>query len=117
MDVKTLSTIIGHVSSATTLNVYAHVTDDMQRQAAAKIDRGIGRAETPTESSQATTSHTMTDFKPKRGRIDIGAADTWVRPRADAGTGATLWPGPTEQSALGTSTLILRRSAKSCWRQ
>ena len=25
MDVKTLSTIIGHVSSATTLNVYAHV--------------------------------------------------------------------------------------------
>ncbi len=52
MDVKTLSTIIGQVSSATTLNVYAHVTDDMQqKQAAAKIDRGIGRAETPTESS------------------------------------------------------------------
>lgn len=31
MGVKTLSIIIGHVSSATTLNVYAHVTDDMQR--------------------------------------------------------------------------------------
>ena len=68
MDVKTLSTIIGHVSSATTLNVYAHVTDDMQRQAATKIDRGIGRAETPIESSQATTSHTMTDFKAQRGK-------------------------------------------------
>lgn len=68
MDVKTLSTIIGHVSSATTLNVYAHVTDDMQRQAVAKIDRCIGRAETSTESSQTTTSHTMTDFKPKRGK-------------------------------------------------
>lgn len=41
MDVKTLSTVIGHVSSSTTLNVYAHITNDMQRQAAAKIDRGI----------------------------------------------------------------------------
>ena len=28
MDIKTLSTIIGHVSSSTTLNIYAHVTDD-----------------------------------------------------------------------------------------
>ena len=38
MDVKTLSTIIGHVSSSTTLNIYAHVTDEMQRTAASKID-------------------------------------------------------------------------------
>ena len=68
MDVKTLSTIIGHVSSATTLNVYAHVTDDMQRQAAAKIDRGIGKVEIPTENPQAVASRTMTDFKPKRGK-------------------------------------------------
>lgn len=68
MDVKTLSTIIGHVSSATTLNVYAHVTDDMQKQAAAKIDRGIGKVKIPAESPQAVTNRTMTDFKPKRGK-------------------------------------------------
>ena len=68
MDVKTLSTVIGHVSSATTLNVYAHVTDDMQRQAAAKIDRGIGKVEIPTENPQAVASRTMTDFRPKRGK-------------------------------------------------
>ena len=68
MDVKTLSTIIGHVSSATTLNVYAHVTDDMQRQAAAKIDRGIVKVETPAESSRAEVSRTMTDFKAQRGK-------------------------------------------------
>ena len=37
MDVKTLSTVIGHVSSATTLNVYAHVTSAAQRQAAGKM--------------------------------------------------------------------------------
>ena len=68
MDVKTLSTIIGHVSSATTLNVYAHVTDDMQKQAAAKIDRGIGKVEISAENPQAVASRTMTDFKPKRGK-------------------------------------------------
>ena len=43
MDVKTLSTIIGHVSAKTTLNIYTHVTDAMQETAAAKIDRGIGK--------------------------------------------------------------------------
>ena len=43
MDVKTLSTIIGHVSSSTTLNVYAHVTDEMRRTAAAKIAAGKER--------------------------------------------------------------------------
>ncbi|MEY8389638.1 site-specific integrase [Oscillospiraceae bacterium 38-13] len=68
MDVKTLSTVIGHVSSATTLNVYAHVTSDMQRQAAAKIDQGIGKVEISAENPQAVASRTMTDFKPKRGK-------------------------------------------------
>lgn len=68
MDVKTLSTIIGHVSSATTLNVYAHITDDMQRQAAAKIDQGIVKVEAPAESSRAEVSRTMTDFKAQRGK-------------------------------------------------
>ena len=67
MDVKTLSTVIGHVSSTTTLNIYAHVTDEMQRQAAAKIDQGIGKAETSSECLVAA-SHIMTNFKPKRER-------------------------------------------------
>lgn len=42
MDVKTLSATIGHVSSATTLDIYSHITDTMQRQAAVHIDRKIG---------------------------------------------------------------------------
>ena len=37
MDMKALSTIIGHVSSSTTLNIYAHVTDEMQRTAVANV--------------------------------------------------------------------------------
>lgn len=42
MDVKTLSAMLGHVSAATTLDIYTHVTGDMQTEAAAKIDRGLG---------------------------------------------------------------------------
>lgn len=34
MDVKTLSAMLGHVSAATTLDIYTHITDDMQRTAA-----------------------------------------------------------------------------------
>ena len=43
MDIKTLSTIIGHVSSTTTLNTYTHITDAMRQSAADKIDRGSER--------------------------------------------------------------------------
>ena len=52
MDVKTLSAMLGHVSAATTLDIYTHVTGDMQSEAAAKIDRGLGN-EVQAESVQA----------------------------------------------------------------
>lgn len=76
MDVKTLSAMLGHVSAATMLDIYTHITDDMQRTAAANIDRGIGKAApqeddlapgqgmTPTESKKPK----MTDFKPYLGK-------------------------------------------------
>ena len=44
MDVKTLSAIIGHVSAATTLNTYTHITDEMRQKAALNIDHGIVKA-------------------------------------------------------------------------
>ena len=40
MDIKTLSAMLGHVSAATTLDIYTHITSDMLSEAAAKIDRG-----------------------------------------------------------------------------
>ena len=49
MDVKTLSTIIGHVSSATTLNTYTHVADEMRQRAAVNIDREIAKTEVQSE--------------------------------------------------------------------
>ncbi len=42
MDVKTLASIIGHESVETTLNVYAHSSEQMKRDAAKKIDEAIG---------------------------------------------------------------------------
>ena len=65
MDVKTLSTIIGHVSSATTLNTYTHVTDEMRQKAAANIDRGIAKAEVRPEPEQETEKpHAQESFTP-----------------------------------------------------
>ena len=72
MDVKTLSAMLGHVSSATTMDIYAHITDDMQRTAAANIDRGIGKAAPQGDSSAAEQETArgkderpgMTDFQP-----------------------------------------------------
>lgn len=67
MDIKTLSTIIGHVSSATTLNVYAHVTDEMRQSAAAKIDRAIARVE-PQPESAASKKTARTTFQAAKGK-------------------------------------------------
>lgn len=66
MDVKTLSAMLGHVSAATTLDIYTHVTDDMQTEAAARIDRGLGNK---VEEADSTGEPLMTDFRPVAGRI------------------------------------------------
>ena len=71
MDVKTLSATIGHVSSATTLDIYSHITDTMQRQAAVRIDRKIGGtdARMPTERSEERKDTTPIEFKPYTPKI------------------------------------------------
>ena len=66
MDVKTLSTVIGHVSSATTLNVYAHVTDEMRQKAADKIDRAITGREPP--QGPPPQPPPTTPFQPVKGK-------------------------------------------------
>ena len=76
VDVKTLSAMLVHVSAATTLDIYTHITDDMRLTAAANIDRSIGKAapqEETLEPGQETAPATeerprMTDFKPYVGR-------------------------------------------------
>ena len=78
MDIKTLSAMIGHVSAETTLNIYSHITDTMQQQAAARIDREIAGADTPIPEPNATdkasgneadNQPTEPKFEPYKGKI------------------------------------------------
>ena len=69
MDVKTLSAMLGHVSAATTLDIYMHVTDDMQHAAARKIDCGIGKAELPDEPAPQANTPAIVDFQPYMGKV------------------------------------------------
>lgn len=66
MDVKTLSTILGHVSSATTLNTYSHITDEMRQKAATKIDMGIAKAEPQLTEESVPQERTMTTFQARK---------------------------------------------------
>lgn len=69
MDVKTLSTVIGHVSSETTLNIYTHITEEMLQAAASSIERGLGKNMTAEVEQEKRPKPTMTDFKPYTGKI------------------------------------------------
>lgn len=77
MDIKTLSAIIGHVSSATTLDIYSHITDEMQKNAANKIEKHFAKKE-PFEQSEyeaekvpekAVNAPCSANFEPYKGKI------------------------------------------------
>ena len=42
LDIKTLSAVLGHSSAETTISVYSHVTGEMERNAAKKMDDAFG---------------------------------------------------------------------------
>ena len=77
MDIKTLSAVIGHVSSATTLDIYSHITDGMQISAANKIEKHFAKNE-PFEQSeyesgkvpaQSRKTPSSANFEPYKGKI------------------------------------------------
>lgn len=74
MDVKTLSTIIGHASSSITLNIYAHVTDEMRQKAAENIDQGIMRTEAipAAQEDEIQEAEEFTPVQPHRRRPGTG---------------------------------------------
>ena len=85
MDVKTLSTIVGHVSAAITLDVYTHVTTEMQKNAAAKIDRGIAKSrKKPKAEASVPRTTEFTANKGKRRRPGTGCVTQ---------LGERLWEG------------------------
>ncbi len=95
MDIKTLSAMLGHVSAATTLDIYTHITNDMQRQAAANIDRGIGKA-TPSENGSEPGQDAAPGQSEKPGTTDFQPVP---RKQRRPGTGCitqkspNLWEG------------------------
>ena len=62
MDVKTLSTIIDHNSVATTLNIYAHITDDMRVKTTVDFDHGIAKREQIMPPVRKLALENMTTF-------------------------------------------------------
>lgn len=92
MDVKTLSAMIGHVSSQTTLDIYLHSTEEMQRQAARKIDGGIAQ----NDVSNAEVEQTPNQDTNKPCKAKFEAVENKIR---KAGTGClyqiseNLWEG------------------------
>ncbi len=69
MDIKSLSAMLGHISSETTIDIYSHVTDTMRQQAAAKIDHQIsGRQELPPAEAEISSIE-------KRARVDTAPPD------------------------------------------
>ena len=92
MDVKTLSAIIGHVSAKTTLNISTHITNEMQENAAASIDRGIAKAEISRQKAEAASEaqrfepYTPPRRRPGTGYIKQLKEDLWE------GRYSPVWP-------------------------
>ena len=70
MDIKTLSTIIGHVSSKTTMDIYLHTTEEMKQQAAAKINARFSKHASATKEVTPTEQEkpAQAKFEPTKGK-------------------------------------------------
>lgn len=92
MDIKTLSAIIGHISSRTTLNIYTHITNEMQENAAVSIDQGIAKAEVQTESIEPeVTVEKFEPYKPPRRRPGTGYVKQ-LKENLWEGRYSPIWP-------------------------
>ena len=125
MDVKTLSAMLGHVSSATTLNTYTHITDEMRQKAAAYIDRGIGKAEVQpdhTQRQETTVQETFVPVQTPRRRPGTGYLKQ-IKENLWEGRYSPVWPdgkkharnvyGHTEEECKGKlKHLILNMNAE-----
>ena len=76
MDVKTLSAILGHVSTDVSLDVYAHTTSRMQQEAASTIDRHVSRNRllmfTPGNQPAKVEKQAFTPKEPTRRKHGTG---------------------------------------------
>ena len=125
MDVKTLSSAIGHVSAATTLDIYSHVTSDMQRNSADKIDSHMGRKEPFTahlrkyEEVPRKSPNRLRERNSSLTRAKYGEADQagCIRSTNTFGKATIRLPTLTANGTSTTCTPRHVRNAKSCSKQ
>ena len=85
---------IGHVSSATTLNTYTHITDEMRRKAAVSIDQGIAGVEVVTageEEKSICSEPEFTPVQPARRRPGTGYLKQ-IKENLWEGRYSPIWP-------------------------
>lgn len=62
LDIKTLSAVLGHSSAETTISVYSHVSGEMERNAAKKMDDAFGTpkpADSPANGENSDDGQTL----------------------------------------------------------
>lgn len=99
MDVKTLSSMLGHVSAATTLDIYTHITNPMRSEAAAKIDQRIAKVdpkekEVASERAPETDPQSFIPFIPYNGKIRKAGTGciTQISEHCWEGRYSPVWP-------------------------
>ena len=99
MDVKTLSSMLGHVSAATTLDIYTHITNPMRSEAAAKIDQKIAKADpkdrgTDSEQIPEPMPQPFVPFIPYNGKIRKAGTGciTQISEHCWEGRYSPVWP-------------------------
>ena len=83
--------MLGHVSAATTLDIYTHITNPMRSEAAAKIDQKIGKAAPQELPAEPQEKRTMTTFQPYAGK-ETEARHRLYHPDQRKLLGGTLLP-------------------------
>ena len=114
IDVKTLSAMLGHVSAATTLDIYTHITDDMQTEAAAKIDRGLGNETQGARDISESEPPRMTDFQPTRRKIRRAGTGciTEINDHLFGGRYSPVWP---DGKRHAKNVYATTRNGRICW--
>ena len=99
MDVKTLSSMLGHVSAATTLDIYTHITNPMRSEAEAKIDQRIAKVdpkekEVASERAPETDPQPFVPFIPYNGKIRKAGTGciTQISEHCWEGRYSPVWP-------------------------
>ena len=123
LDIKTLSAVLGHSSAETTISVYSHVTGEMERNAAKKMDDAFGTpnpadspvcddnpddGQTPEQEPKHAefTAKKSKKRKPGTGCISKISKNTWQGKYTPRGKG-----GKREQH------IVYAKSAEECERK